>query len=88
MRNFDFLLYNTQNLKPNNSYLLLLILYKFFALFSDYKPSCLLVKSFMHSMPYGFCTDNAVMIASLAYHKYKANLFADISLEAKAGSDD
>jgi hypothetical protein len=55
---------------------------------SDYKSSHLLVKSFMHSMPYGFCTDNAVMIASLAYHKYKANLFADISLEAKAGSDD
>jgi N6-L-threonylcarbamoyladenine synthase len=38
--------------------------------------------------PKKYCTDNAVMIASLAYHKYKANLFADMSLEAKAGSDD
>jgi N6-L-threonylcarbamoyladenine synthase len=38
--------------------------------------------------PKKYCTDNAVMIASLAYHKYKANIFADMSLEAKAGSDD
>jgi N6-L-threonylcarbamoyladenine synthase len=38
--------------------------------------------------PKKYCTDNAVMIASLAYHKYKAGLFADMSLEAKAGSDD
>jgi N6-L-threonylcarbamoyladenine synthase len=37
--------------------------------------------------PKKYCTDNAVMIASLAYHKYKANLFADMSLEAKAGCD-
>ncbi|MFA5553202.1 MAG: tRNA (adenosine(37)-N6)-threonylcarbamoyltransferase complex transferase subunit TsaD [Phycisphaerae bacterium] len=34
-----------------------------------------------------YCTDNAVMVASLAYHKYKAGLFADLSLEPKAGSD-
>jgi len=34
--------------------------------------------------PKRYCTDNAVMIASLAYHKYKAGLFADLSLEAKA----
>jgi N6-L-threonylcarbamoyladenine synthase len=38
--------------------------------------------------PKKYCTDNAVMIASLAYYKYKANLFADMTLEAKAGSDD
>ena len=38
--------------------------------------------------PKKYCTDNAVMIASLAYYKYKANLFADMSLEAKAGCDD
>ncbi|MFA5783627.1 MAG: tRNA (adenosine(37)-N6)-threonylcarbamoyltransferase complex transferase subunit TsaD [Phycisphaerae bacterium] len=31
-----------------------------------------------------YCTDNAVMVASLAYHKYKAGLFADLSLEPKA----
>jgi len=37
--------------------------------------------------PKKYCTDNAVMIASLAYHKYKAGLFADMSLEAKAGCD-
>jgi len=32
-----------------------------------------------------YCTDNAVMVASLAYHKYKANMFANLTLEAKAG---
>jgi len=31
-----------------------------------------------------YCTDNAVMVASLAYHKYKAKLFADLSLEPRA----
>ncbi len=35
-----------------------------------------------------YCTDNAVMVASLAYHKYKAGLFADLSLEPKAGCND
>ena len=34
--------------------------------------------------PKKLCTDNAVMIASLAYHKFKANMFADLTLEAKA----
>ena len=34
--------------------------------------------------PKRYCTDNAVMVASLAYHKYKAGLFADLSLEAFA----
>lgn len=34
--------------------------------------------------PKKLCTDNAVMIASLAYYKYKAGLFADMSLEASA----
>jgi len=34
--------------------------------------------------PKQYCTDNAVMVASLGYHKYKARLFADLTLEAKA----
>ncbi|NIP24321.1 MAG: tRNA (adenosine(37)-N6)-threonylcarbamoyltransferase complex transferase subunit TsaD [Phycisphaerae bacterium] len=34
--------------------------------------------------PKQYCTDNAVMVASLAYYKYKARLFADLSLEPKA----
>jgi N6-L-threonylcarbamoyladenine synthase len=38
--------------------------------------------------PKKYCTDNAVMVASLAYQKYKANMFADMALEAKAGCDD
>lgn len=31
-----------------------------------------------------YCTDNAVMVASLAYHKYMAGLFADLTVEPKA----
>jgi N6-L-threonylcarbamoyladenine synthase len=38
--------------------------------------------------PKKYCTDNAVMIASLGFHKYKAGLFADMTLEAKAGCYD
>jgi N6-L-threonylcarbamoyladenine synthase len=38
--------------------------------------------------PKKYCTDNAVMVASLAYYKYKAGLFADMILEAKAGCND
>lgn len=34
--------------------------------------------------PKKYCTDNAVMIASLAYYKYIENDFADMSLEPKA----
>jgi len=34
--------------------------------------------------PKQYCTDNAVMVASLGYHKFKAKLFADLTLEAKA----
>ena len=34
--------------------------------------------------PKQYCTDNAVMVASLAYHKFKASLFADLTLEPKA----
>ncbi len=34
--------------------------------------------------PKRYCTDNAVMVASLAYHKVRAGLFADLTLEAKA----
>jgi len=36
--------------------------------------------------PKSLCTDNAVMIASLAYHKYKAGMFADLTLEARSTS--
>ena len=34
--------------------------------------------------PKQYCTDNAVMVASLAYHKYRAGLFAPLSLEPSA----
>jgi len=34
--------------------------------------------------PKQYCTDNAVMIASLAYYKFKAKVFADLTLEAEA----
>jgi len=34
--------------------------------------------------PKQYCTDNAVMVASLAYHKFIAGLFADLMLEPKA----
>ena len=36
--------------------------------------------------PKQYCTDNAVMVASLAYHKFKAGLFADLTLEPKTHS--
>ena len=36
--------------------------------------------------PKKYCTDNAVMVASLAYHKFKAGIFADLTLEPKAHS--
>ena len=36
--------------------------------------------------PKQYCTDNAVMVASLAYYKFKAKLFADLTLEPKAYS--
>ena len=31
--------------------------------------------------PKQYCTDNAVMVASLAYHKMRAGLLADLTLE-------
>jgi len=34
--------------------------------------------------PKRYCTDNAVMVASLAYYKFKAGIFADLSLEPQA----
>ena len=37
--------------------------------------------------PKPYCTDNAVMVASLAYHKYREKLFADMTLEPKAHSE-
>lgn len=45
---------------------------------SDIPPKKLLVA------PKQYCTDNAVMVASLAYYKFKAKLFADLTLEPKA----
>jgi N6-L-threonylcarbamoyladenine synthase len=36
--------------------------------------------------PKQYCTDNAVMVASLAYYKFKAGLFADLTLEPKSQS--
>ncbi|HUU18427.1 MAG TPA: tRNA (adenosine(37)-N6)-threonylcarbamoyltransferase complex transferase subunit TsaD [Sedimentisphaerales bacterium] len=45
---------------------------------SDVPPKKLLVA------PKHYCTDNAVMVASLAYYKFKAGLFADLTLEPKA----
>ena len=36
--------------------------------------------------PKRYCTDNAVMVASLAYYKFRAGLFADLTLEPKAHS--
>jgi len=36
--------------------------------------------------PKQYCTDNAVMVASLAYYKFKAGIFADLTLEPKACS--
>jgi N6-L-threonylcarbamoyladenine synthase len=36
--------------------------------------------------PKQYCTDNAVMVASLAYYKYKERLFAGLDLEPKAYS--
>ena len=37
--------------------------------------------------PKKYCTDNAAMVASLGYYKYKAGQFADLTLEPKAASD-
>ena len=37
--------------------------------------------------PKKYCTDNAAMVASLAYYKYKVNQFAGLDLEPKATSD-
>jgi N6-L-threonylcarbamoyladenine synthase len=45
---------------------------------SDVPPKKLLVA------PKQYCTDNAVMVASLAYYKFKAGLFAELTLEPKA----
>jgi N6-L-threonylcarbamoyladenine synthase len=45
----------------------------------SYKPAKKLLVA-----PKQYCTDNAVMVASLAYHKFKAGLFADLTLEPKA----
>jgi N6-L-threonylcarbamoyladenine synthase len=36
--------------------------------------------------PKKYCTDNAVMVAALAYHKYRKGLFAELSLEPKSSA--
>jgi len=36
--------------------------------------------------PKKYCTDNAVMVASLAFHKFEAGIFADLGLEARSSS--
>ena len=36
--------------------------------------------------PKQYCTDHAVMVASLAFHTYQAGLFADLTLEPSATS--
>jgi len=45
----------------------------------SYKPAKKLLVA-----PKQYCTDNAVMVASLGYHKFKVKLFADLTLEPKA----
>jgi len=45
----------------------------------SYKPAKKLLVA-----PKEYCTDNAVMVTSLGYYKYKAGLFADLTLEPKA----
>jgi N6-L-threonylcarbamoyladenine synthase len=37
--------------------------------------------------PKKYCTDNAAMVASLAYYKFKEGQFSDLTLEPKASSD-
>lgn len=36
--------------------------------------------------PKSLCTDNAVMVASLGYHKFRAGQFSDLALEPKSSS--
>jgi N6-L-threonylcarbamoyladenine synthase len=48
---------------------------------SDVPPKKLLVA------PKRYCTDNAVMVASLGYYKFRAGLFADLTLEPKSHSE-
>jgi len=45
----------------------------------SYKPAKKLLVA-----PKQYCTDNAVMVASLGYYKFKAGLFADLTIEPKA----
>ena len=46
--------------------------------------ACKEVGSDLFLAPLSYCTDNAAMVAGLAYHKLQANLFADLSLTAHA----
>ena len=45
----------------------------------SYKPAKKLLVA-----PKQYCTDNAVMVASLGYYKFKEGIFADLTLEPKA----
>lgn len=47
----------------------------------SYKPAKKLLVA-----PKQYCTDNAVMVASLGYHRFKAGLYADLTLEPKSVS--
>jgi N6-L-threonylcarbamoyladenine synthase len=54
------------------------------ALRERFEAMCAKAKLRLLVAPRNLCTDNAVMVASLAWHKYKAGLFADMTLEPKA----
>lgn len=56
------------------------------ALRSSLKELCESMDKKLVIPPMSLCTDNAVMIASLAYYKYKAKMFADLTLEPSARS--
>ena len=56
------------------------------ALRSDLEKMCDDTKRTLLVAPRSLCTDNAVMVASLAYYKYQAGLFADMTLEPSARS--
>jgi N6-L-threonylcarbamoyladenine synthase len=56
------------------------------ALREDLEKMCNDTKRTLLVAPRNLCTDNAVMVASLAYHKYQAGLFADMTLEPSARS--
>ena len=54
------------------------------ALRSAMSDACQKASADLFLPPTKYCTDNAAMVAGLAYHKFRANLFADLSLTAQA----